>query len=114
MGDYYSPEQIRQQAGELARGAQAEELRALEREWRELLRDVHSNLHLPPGSAKARELAARWDGIHERARPLFQNHDKLWQSLGRAHLDGRYDHIEEAGHAEDYAFIRRVKQAAAQ
>ena len=30
------------------------------------------------------------------------------------HAMGRYDHIEEAGHAEDYAFIRRVKEAAAQ
>jgi hypothetical protein len=75
---------------------------------------VHSNLDLPPESAAARELAARWDGIHERARPLFQGDQKLWQSLGRAHLDGQYDHLEQAGHAKDYAFIRRVKEAAAE
>jgi MerR family transcriptional regulator, thiopeptide resistance regulator len=113
MSDYYTPEQIRQQAGDLARGAQGEELRALERQWRELLREVHLNLDLPPESAKAQELAARWDGIHERARPLLQSDEKLWKSLGRAHLDGQYDHIAEAGHAEDYAFIRRVQEAAA-
>src|SRR5262249_10775936 len=101
-------------ASEMAQGAQGEELRALERQWRELLRDVHASLDLPPESPGARELAARWDRIHERARPLFQGHEKLWHSVGRAHLDGQYDHIREAGHAEDYAFIRRVKDAAAQ
>jgi hypothetical protein len=47
------------------------------------------------------------------SRPLFEGNEKLWQSLGRAHLDGRYDHIEGAGHAQDYAFIRQVKEAAA-
>jgi DNA-binding transcriptional MerR regulator len=114
MNDYYTPEEIRHQAAELAHGAPGEALRALEDQWRALLRDVHANLDLPPESAQARELAARWDRIHERARPLFQGQEKLWQSLGRAHLDGWYDHIEEAGHAEDYAFIRRVKEAAAQ
>jgi len=113
MSDYYTPEQIRQQAGDLARGARGEELRGLERQWRELLSDVHLNLDLPPESAKAQELAARWAGIHERARPLLQSDEKLWKSLGRAHLDGQYDHIAEAGHAEDYAFIRRVHEAAA-
>ena len=114
MNDYYTPEEIRQHAGELAEGGRGDELRALERQWRELLRDVHANLDLPPESAKAQELAARWDQIHDLARPLFQGKEKLWQSLGRAHLDGRYDHLEDAGHAEDYAFIGRVKEAAAQ
>ncbi|MBV9279980.1 MAG: MerR family transcriptional regulator [Chloroflexi bacterium] len=113
MNDYYTPEEIRHQAGELAQGARGEELRALEQQWRELLRDVHANLDLPPESAEARELAERWDRIHEEARPLFRNDEKLWQSIGRAHLDGRYDYIEEAGHAEDYAFMRRVKEAPA-
>src|SRR5262249_48158686 len=61
---------------------------------------------LPPDSPEARELAARWDDIHVRARSLFQGNEKLWHSVGRAHLDGQYDHIDEAGHAEDYAFIR--------
>jgi hypothetical protein len=114
MTEYYTPEEIRQQAGELAQGARGDELRALERQWRELLQEVHGNLNLPPESAEARELAARWDRIHDEARPLFQGREKLWQSLGRAHLDGRYDHMAEAGHAEDYAFIRRVKEVAAQ
>jgi DNA-binding transcriptional MerR regulator len=113
MNDYYTPEQIRQHAGELAQGADGEQLGAIERQWRELLNDVHSSLDLPPESAQARELAARWDAIHERARPLFEGHEKLWKSVGRAHLDGQYDHIQEAGHAEDYAFIRRVREAAA-
>ena len=113
MNDYYTPEEIRHRAGELAKEASGQRLQVLEQRWRELLRDVHANLDLPPESAMARELAARWDRIHEEARPLFQGQEKLWQSLGRAHLDGRYDHIAEAGHAEDYAFIRRVKEAAA-
>jgi hypothetical protein len=72
------------------------------------------NLDLPSESAKAHELAARWDRIHELARPLFQSNEKLWHSVGRAHLDGWYDHIADAGHAEDYAFIQRVKEATAQ
>jgi len=114
MNEYYSPEEIRHQAAEVAQGASGEEFRALEDQWRELLRDVHANLDVPPESSKARELAARWDRIHDEARPLFQGREKLWQSLGRAHLDGQYDHIEVAAHAEDYAFIRRVKEAAAQ
>lgn len=113
MNSYYTPEEIRHQAGELAQGARGEEIRALEHQWRQLLRDVHANLDLPPESSDARELAARWDRIHDLARPLFQGQEKLWQSLGRAHLDGRYDHIDEAGHAGDYAFIRRAKEAAA-
>ncbi len=111
MNDYYTAEEIRQQAGELAQGTSGAELRVLEHQWRELLRDVHANLDLPPESPRARELATRWDRIHERARPLFQGKEKLWQSVGRAHLDGQYDHIAEAGHAEDYAFIRRVQEA---
>jgi DNA-binding transcriptional MerR regulator len=109
--DYYTPEEIRQHGGMLARGPQREDLQKLERQWRELLEDVHARLDLPPDSAEARHLAARWDDIHERARPLFEGDEKLWHSLGRAHLDGRYDQIEGAGHAEDYEFIRRVKEA---
>lgn len=112
MNDYYTPEEIRQQAGELAEGPSGEQLGTLEQQWRTLLRDVHAGLDLPPESAEANELAARWDRIHELARPLFRDNQKLWDSIGRAHLDGRYDHIDDAGHAEDYAFIRRVKEAA--
>ncbi|MDQ2744819.1 MAG: MerR family transcriptional regulator [Chloroflexota bacterium] len=123
MNDYYTPEEIRRQFTELAREAPPEELQADARQWREelqaaeqqwrgLLADVHANLDLPPASPKAQELAARWDQVHESARPFFQGREKLWQSLGRAHLDGRYDHLEGAGHAEDYAFIQRVKEAA--
>jgi TipAS antibiotic-recognition domain len=106
---YYTPEQIRHHAAALARGPHGEELRTLQREWRELLRDVHATLSLPPESPEAQALAARWDAIHERARPVFADNEKLWQSLSRAHLDGQYDDIEDGGHAEDYAFIRRVK-----
>jgi MerR family transcriptional regulator, thiopeptide resistance regulator len=113
MNDYYTPEEIRQQFAELAQEVPGEELRAAERQWRELLADVHANLDLPSSSPKAQELAARWDKVHEVARPFFRGREKLWQSLGRAHLDGRYDHIDGAGHAEDYAFIQRVKEAAA-
>jgi DNA-binding transcriptional MerR regulator len=112
MNDYYTTDEISRRAEELARGPSGDRLRALEREWRVLLQDVHAHLDLPPESAAARELAARWDRIRDEARPLFQNRDKLWQSIGRAHLDGRYDHIDVAGHAEDYAFIQRVKEAA--
>lgn len=106
---YYTPEEIRQHAGELAGGAQGAALRALEPPMARTARGRAFDLDRPPDSPEARELAARWDDIHERARPLFQGDEKLWQSLGRAHLDGQYDHIEEAGHAQDYAFIRRVK-----
>jgi hypothetical protein len=49
-----------------------------------------------------------------RAAAVFEADANLWSSLGQAHLDGEYDHIEEAGHAEDYAFIRRVKATVAQ
>jgi DNA-binding transcriptional MerR regulator len=111
LNDYYTPEEIKKHAGELAQGEHNQELQALERRWRELLRDIHANLDLPPASPQAQELTARWDRIHDEARPLFQGREKLWESLGRAHLDGRYDHIEDAGHSEDYAFIRRVKEA---
>jgi DNA-binding transcriptional MerR regulator len=113
MSDYYTPEEIKAQFAELAAERSPEELQAAERKWRELLAEVHTNLDLPPESPKAQELAARWDQVHELARPFFQGREKLWHSLGRAHLDGRYDHVEGAGHAEDYAFIRRVKAAAA-
>jgi DNA-binding transcriptional MerR regulator len=112
--EYYTPEQIRLQIGALSQGAEGEELWALQRQWRELLGEVHASRDLPLDGLQARALAARWDDIHERSRRLFKGRDKLWQSLGRAHLDGQYDHIAEAAHAEDYAFIRRVKEAAAQ
>jgi DNA-binding transcriptional MerR regulator len=112
MTDYYTPEEIRRQAGEMIQGEHGDQLRALERRWRELLHDVHASLDLPPESAEAQALAARWDRIHEEARPFFADREKLWRSLGRAHLDGRYDQRPEAGHAEDYAFISRVREAA--
>lgn len=113
MDEYYTPEQIRQHTDELARGGRGEELHALEREWRLLLRDMHANPDLPRESRIAAEFVDRWDDIHERARPLFQGDTKLWHLLGRAHLDGQYDSIEDASHSEDYAFIRRVKEATA-
>jgi MerR family transcriptional regulator, thiopeptide resistance regulator len=112
MDDYYTPEQIRQHASGLARGPRGQELRELEGEWRALIRDMHAQTELSPETPKARELATRWESIRERARSLFQGDEKLWQSLGRAHLDGQYDNIEEAAHAADYAFIRRVDEAA--
>jgi DNA-binding transcriptional MerR regulator len=113
MTDYYSPEEIRQHAAELATELPPNTLQDAEREWRALLAEVHANLHLPPESPKARELATRWEELHERIRPYFQNREKLWNSLGRAHRDGVYDHLPNAGHAEDYAFIRRVQEATA-
>jgi DNA-binding transcriptional MerR regulator len=113
MNDYYTPEEIKQQFAELAAGVPRAELQAAERQWRDLLADVHANLDLPPESPQAQELAARWEQVHAIARPFFRDREKLWHSLGRAHLDGRYDHVAGAGHAEDYAFIRRVKAVTA-
>jgi hypothetical protein len=111
MNDYYTPEEIEREVAALAAEGPGEPLRAAERRWRELLAEVHANLDLPPESPKAQELAARWEQLHRLARPLFAGREKLWQSLGRAHLDGRYDHVAGAGHAEDYAFIQRVRAA---
>ncbi|HEX6507972.1 MAG TPA: hypothetical protein VF221_10095, partial [Chloroflexota bacterium] len=113
VNDYYTPEEIRHQVEELEQEVPDEELRATERQWREVVADVHANRDLLPESSRAQELAARWDAVREVARPFFQGREKLWQSLGRAHLDGQYDHMEAAAHAEDYAFIQRVKDAAA-
>jgi len=113
MSAYYTPEEIKQQYAELEAEGHGVELRAAERRWRELLADVHAHRDLPPESPRARELAARWEALHEDVRPFFRGRDKLWDSLGRAHRDGRYDHLKGAGHAEDYAFIRRVQEAAA-
>jgi DNA-binding transcriptional MerR regulator len=113
MSDYYPTAEIPQQVGELAATLPPGELDRTRRRWQELLAEVHANLDLPPESAAARELAARWETLHEEIRQLFQGNENLWHSLGRAHLDGRYDNIPDAGHAEDYAFVRRIQKAAA-
>jgi DNA-binding transcriptional MerR regulator len=111
MNDYYTPEEIAREVAGLAADGPGGRLRAAERQWRQLLAEVHANLDLPPEGPQAQALAARWDQLHELARPLFAGREKLWRSLGRAHLDGRYDHLARAAHAEDYAFIQRVREA---
>ena len=111
MTQYYTPEEIKEEFKQVEREASTEELRAVEREWRALLVDVHASLGLPPASPQAQQLQQQRDTNKERTRPFFEGREKLWQSIGRAHLDGRYDDVVEAAHAEDYAFMERVRQA---
>ena len=110
MEAHYTPEQMKQ-FEELREQVPDEERRAVEEGWTALLAEVRANRDLDPASAKAQELADRWDRLTEAVVAGFQSKPELLAAIGENYRQGRFEGDERAPQAADFAFIERVKQA---
>jgi hypothetical protein len=106
----YTPEQMEQfrEAGERVG---PDEVRAVEEGWTALLAEVRADLDLDPASARARELARRWDELQERTMSAFQAFPELKTAITGNYKQGRFEGHDRAPQAADFAFIERVKAA---
>lgn len=108
MNEYYTPEEMRREFEQLSQEMGPGEVRAIERQWAELLAEVQANRHLDPASAEARALADRWQAL---VTATFQGREKLAASVAQGYRQGRYDEVEGAPRPEDFAFIAAVEEA---
>ena len=92
MEKYYTPERMAQ-FEELRAETPPEEIEAVE-----------------PASAEAKALAARWDALQERTMAHFARKPGLMEAIGRNYAAGSFESIDGAPQAEDFAFIKRVRE----
>jgi DNA-binding transcriptional MerR regulator len=106
----YTPEQMKQ-FEELGKQVGPEEIRAVEDAWTALLAEVRANRDLDPASPQAQALGQRWEELTERTMRGYQAHPELKQAIADNYKQGRFEGLDRAPQAADFAFIERVKAA---
>ncbi len=106
----YTPEQ-RKAFGEVAEQVGADEIRAVEDAWTALLGEVRANRDRDPASAEAQALLKRWEELTERTMAGYQAHPELKQAIADNYKAGRFEGMDRAPQAADFAFIERAKAA---
>jgi hypothetical protein len=79
--------------------------------WTSLLADVRANHGLDPASAPAQELARRWDELTERTMRGYQQAPELKEAIAENYKQSKFEGIDRAPQAADFAFIEKVKAA---
>jgi MerR family transcriptional regulator, thiopeptide resistance regulator len=110
MKAYYTPEQLKR-FEELAKEVPVEERQAIEQGWTALLAELRANRDLDPASPSAQALAERWNQLSQAVAEGFRGNPDLWEAIGDNYRHGRFDGVEGAPQAEDFAFIARVNEA---
>lgn len=110
MRNYYTPEQIKQ-FEDLGRSLPAEEIRAIEQGWTEVIAEVRANRDLDPAGLEARAIADRWNAMFERTRAAYADAPGLWQAIGENYGKGHFEDVPQAPNQEDFAFIEKVNKA---
>ncbi len=111
MSEYYAPEELAKRMQEVGKDIPAEEIRAVEQAWPQLLAEIRANYGLDPASAEARQLADRWTALTERTMRGFQGDPKIGATIAENYRQNRYADVEGAPTPEDFAFIQRVNAA---
>jgi len=110
MDSYYTPEQLAR-FEQLRQQVPAEEIHAVEEGWTALLRDVRANPDLDPASPEAQALADRWDQLTQAVVQSFRGDQQLLGAIAEKYQQDAFRDIEGAPHAEDFAYIQRIKAA---
>ena len=110
MREYYTPEQLKQ-FEDVGREVGRDEIDAIQRLWPPLLAEIRANRHLDPASAEARALADRWNELTERTMAGYRSRPELMAAIAQNYQTGRFEGVEGAPSAEDFAFIQRVNEA---
>jgi DNA-binding transcriptional MerR regulator len=110
MREYYTPGQLKQ-FEEVGRQVGQDEIDEIQRLWPPLLQEIRANQHLDPASAEARALADRWNELTRRTMAGYQSKPELLAAIGQNYQAGRFEGVEGAPSAEDFAFIQRVNEA---
>ncbi len=110
MESYYTPEQMRQ-FEELRQQVPPEEIRAVEEGWTALLADVRAGYELDPASPEAQRLAERWDELTQAVIQGFRGNQELLGAVRENYQRDAFSNVPGAPHAEDFAFIERIKAA---
>jgi DNA-binding transcriptional MerR regulator len=106
----YTAEQMKQ-FEEADKRVGPEEIQAVEEAWTALLAEVRASREIDPTSPQAQALARRWDELTERTMRGFQAFPELKQAIADNYQQGRYEGVDRAPQAADFAFIERVKAA---
>ena len=110
MREYYTPEQLKQ-FEEVGREVGQDEIDEIQRLWPPLFAEIRANRHLDPASAEARALADRWNALTERTMAGYRSRPELVTAIAQNYQSGRFEGVEGAPSAEDFAFVRRVNEA---
>ncbi|OAI54382.1 MerR family transcriptional regulator [Planctomycetaceae bacterium SCGC AG-212-F19] len=110
MEKHYTPDQIKQ-FEEVGKRVGSDEIRAIEEAWTALLADVRASRDLDPACPQAQALAQRWGELTERTMSGYQAFPKLEQAIADNYQQGRFEGLDRAPQAADFAFIERVKAA---
>jgi DNA-binding transcriptional MerR regulator len=110
MENLYTPEQMKH-CDQVAKQVGADEIRAVEDAWTALLAEVRANRDRDPASPEAQVLLERWEKLTERTMAGYQAHPELKQAIADNYKQGRFEGLDRAPQAADFAFIERAKAA---
>jgi MerR family transcriptional regulator, thiopeptide resistance regulator len=108
----YTPEQM-QQFEDAAKQVGPDEIRAVEDAWTDLLAAVRARRDLDPAHPEAQALLTRWEALQERTMQGYKAFPELKQAIADNYKAGRFEGLDRAPQAADFAFIERVKAARA-
>jgi MerR family transcriptional regulator, thiopeptide resistance regulator len=108
----YTPEQMKQ-FEDAAKQVGPDEIRAVEDAWTALLAEVRAGRDLDPASPEAQALLTRWEALQERTMQGYKAFPELKQAIADNYKAGRFEGLDRAPQAADFAFIERVKAARA-
>jgi|SRR5947209_615058 len=110
MENLYTPEQMKQ-FDEIGKQVGPDEIRAVEDAWTVLLAEVRAKRDLDPASPEAQALVERWEELTARTMAGYQAHPELKQAIADNYKQGRFEGVDRAPQAADFAFIERAKAA---
>ena len=109
----YTPDELAQFAA-LREQTPPEEIAAVEREWAALLADVRASRDADPSSPEAQALLARWGALHARTMAHFAASPGLADAVARNYASGAFAADDRAPQGEDFALIKRIREARAE
>jgi DNA-binding transcriptional MerR regulator len=110
MERYYSPEQLAEFAA-LETQVPVERRQAVASGWTALLDDVRAAGGIDPADPAVQALLDRWDALTAAVMQSFAGHPQLVETIGEHYRHGRFEGVEGAPQAADFAFIERVRAA---
>ena len=111
MSDYYTSEQLKRRFAEIGAQTSQDDIRAIERGWSALLKEMRANSNLDPASPQAQELVRRWDELTAETTKGYQGDPKMLATIARNYEQGTYADIPDAPSPSDFAFIAKARAA---
>ena len=85
-----------------------EAIRAVERDWADLLAEINANLDCDPASPMAQAFVEQYDALLERT---FKGNSALMEMTGQAYQSGQFADVPGAPTAATFAFMTKARSA---